>query len=85
MHDYGIMLGQVDLDSVIMTDQTEAAVPRISKFNKARIMYPGSIIKDGQPVGKLLFWAPELCNETPYDFKIDVWSFGAICYYLLSG
>jgi hypothetical protein len=48
MHDYGIIIGQLDLESVVMTDQTDSAVPRISKFNKARIMYPGSTIKDGQ-------------------------------------
>ena len=29
--------------------------------------------------------APEILNEQPYDFKVDVWSFGCILYLLLTG
>ena len=87
LHDYSIILGQIDIDSIIMTDLSDSALPRLSKFSKARIIYPGHTIKehDGVGVGRLLYWAPELCNEQPYDTKIDVWSFGAILFYLLSG
>ena len=71
----------------MMNDKTDVAVPRISKFSKARILYPGQTLKPENTslLGKILYWAPELCDEQPYDQKIDVWSFGVIVFYLLSG
>jgi serine/threonine protein kinase len=41
LHDFGILIGQLDLESIMMTDVSDSAVPRISKFSKARILFPG--------------------------------------------
>ena len=88
MHDYNLLVGQLDLDSILMSDKTELAVPRLNKFSKSKILFPGQTLKeyDAQaPLGRTLYWAPELCMEEAYDFKIDIWSFGVILYFLLTG
>ena len=36
-------------------------------------------------LGSPLYMAPELCAETEYDQRVDVWSTGVIAYILLSG
>ena len=36
-------------------------------------------------LGSPLYMAPELCNGTKYDSKVDVWSVGVIVYVLLAG
>lgn len=36
-------------------------------------------------VGTLLFMAPEIINDSDYDEKVDVYSFGVLIFYILSG
>ena len=36
-------------------------------------------------LGSPLYMAPELCAETEYDEKVDVWSSGVILYILITG
>ena len=36
-------------------------------------------------LGSPLYMAPELCNETQYDNKVDVWATGIITFALLTG
>lgn len=88
MHDYNLIVGQLDMDSILMNEKSDLAVPRINKFSKARILFPGMSLKGVDahaPVGKPFYWAPEICQDEAYDFKIDVWSFGVILYFLLTG
>jgi hypothetical protein len=70
MHEYGILIGQIDIDSILLSDKTPNAVPRICKFDFAQILFPGNNIKDygpDQQLGPVLYWAPEVCLEQPYD------------------
>ena len=41
--------------------------------------------KESLSLGSPLYMAPELCKETQYDFKVDLWAVGVIAYILLSG
>ena len=36
-------------------------------------------------IGTLFFMAPEIINEEKYDEKVDVYSFGVLVYFILSG
>ena len=45
-HEYGLVIGQIDIDSIIMSDKGHNGVPRLSKFDFAQILYPGNTIKD---------------------------------------
>ena len=38
----------------------------------------------GTRVGTPLYLSPELIKQQPYDFKIDIWAFGCVIYYLAS-
>ena len=38
-----------------------------------------------QFAGTPVYMAPELCAETEYDEKVDVWSSGVILYILITG
>ena len=32
-----------------------------------------------------MYMAPELCDQAPYDEKVDVWAVGVIAYILITG
>lgn len=46
-------------------------------------------LNDSQPLysvcGTAFYVSPEMLNESGYDFKVDVWSTGVICFILLCG
>lgn len=49
-----------------MSDKSPSALPRLSKFDHAEILFNGMTIKDyGADVqlGPVLYWAPEVCLE----------------------
>jgi hypothetical protein len=60
------VIGQIDIDSILMSDKTDNQVPRICKFDYAQILYPGNTIKDYSSdvqLGPVLYWAPEVCMD----------------------
>lgn len=83
IHEYGILLGRLDPTTIMMTDRTDSAVPRIMNLSKAVILPPDSKVLE--QVGQVLYFAPEICQNKEYDYKVDIWSFGCILYFLLSG
>lgn len=36
-------------------------------------------------IGTQKYMAPEIINEEPYDEKVDVYSFGVLVYFIISG
>mmetsp|Transcript_52597 Transcript_52597/g.72095 ORF Transcript_52597/g.72095 Transcript_52597/m.72095 type:complete len:106 (+) Transcript_52597:114-431(+) len=53
-------------------------------FSEARMMAAG--IKGFEPnANSIEYMSPQVVNKQPFTTKADVWSLGALCYYLLSG
>jgi len=84
LHEYGIMIGKLNLDTILMTDKSDQAIPRISNLTTARILMPYQKVKD-HTLEFGINWAPEVCLGQSFDLKIDSWSFGTILYHLLTG
>ena len=55
---------------------------RISDFGISKLMSPK---EQNSIVGTLTFMAPEILNEEDYDEKVDVYSFGVLVFFVLSG
>lgn len=47
----------------------------IGDLGLGRVLGPNTALAYSQ-VGTPLYFSPELCEEQPYDFKSDIWSFG---------
>ena len=67
----------------MMSDNTEASVPKLVDFGLAKMIGPNE--KASEPFGTLGYVAPEILKKQPYSFSCDLWSFGCIIYALLSG
>lgn len=67
----------------MMSDTTEAAIPKIVDFGLSKIIGPNE--KANEPFGTVGYVAPEVLMRSPYSFSCDVWSIGCIMYALLSG
>ena len=55
---------------------------RISDFGISKLMSPE---EQNSIVGTQKFMAPEILNEEDYDEKVDVYSFGVLAFFVLSG
>ncbi len=60
MHEYGIMIGKLTIDTILMTDKSDQAIPRISNLSTARILMPYQKVKD-HTLEPSINWAPEVC------------------------
>ena len=68
------------LENIMMTDNTDQAIPKIVDFGLAKIMGPQE--KANEPFGTLGYVAPEILQKKPYSFQCDIWSLGCIVYAL---
>ena len=57
-----------------MTDNTDAAVPKLVDFGLAKMIGPNE--KADEPFGTLGYVAPEVLRKEPYSFSCDLWSLG---------
>jgi len=71
------------LENVMMSDNTDAGVPKLVDFGLAKMIGPNE--KADEPFGTLGYVAPEVLRKEPYSFSCDLWSYGCIIYALLSG
>jgi serine/threonine protein kinase len=84
LHEYGILIGKLKLSTIMMTDNTDQAIPRIYNLSNAMILLPGQ--KSNDHLEELnINLPPEIVAGSAYDHKVDTWSFGVILYYLLTG
>jgi serine/threonine protein kinase len=83
LHSYGIVHRDIKLENVMMSDNTEASVPKLVDFGLAKMIGPNE--KADEPFGTLGYVAPEVLKKEPYSYSCDLWSYGCIMYALLSG
>jgi len=83
LHEQGIMIDNINLRTILMNDQTNDSVPRISNFSRARTLDPNQQIHE-RSANQTLFLAPEICENKPYDLKADCWAFGVVLYFMLA-
>lgn len=83
LHSYGIVHRDLKLENVMMSDNTEASVPKLVDFGLAKLIGPNE--KADEPFGTLGYVAPEVLRKEPYSFSCDLWSYGCIVYALMSG
>ena len=67
----------------MMSDNSEAAIPKLVDFGLAKMIGPNETAVE--PFGTLGYVAPEVLQKQPYSYSCDMWSFGCIIYALLSG
>ena len=83
LHSYGIVHRDLKLENVMMSDNSDVAVPKLVDFGLAKLIGPSE--KADEPFGTLGYVAPEVLRKDPYSFSADIWSIGCILYALLSG
>lgn len=71
-------------DNILLLDDQKSRISaKISGFSHA-IKFTENKKSDGV-VGTIPYIAPEVLFEIPYDYSIDIWSFGCMVYGLLTG
>jgi serine/threonine protein kinase len=83
LHSFGIVHRDLKLENVMMSDESDLAVPKIVDFGLSKIIGPKQTTNE--PFGTLGYVAPEVLRKEPYTFSCDVWSIGCIAYALMSG
>ena len=82
MHNLGIIHRDLKLSNIAMADGNEGDI-RILDFGLSKIIGPGETCTESY--GTPGYAAPEVINEESYRFKADVWSIGAISYFMCTG
>lgn len=83
LHTFGIVHRDIKLENVMMSDQTDKAIPKLADFGLAKMVGPSE--KADEPFGTLGYAAPEVLRKEPYGPACDLWSLGCISYALLCG
>jgi tRNA A-37 threonylcarbamoyl transferase component Bud32 len=82
LHRQGIMHRDIKPENILISD-TDGLVIKIIDFGLSKII-PHSQ-KTNLIVGTLNYTAPEVLKKKTYNYKVDIWSFGILAYYLLCG
>ena len=83
LHQYGIVHRDLKPENILMTDVTDNADIRLVDFGLGKMIGPGE--KCDEPFGTFSYVAPEVLQEKPYDFKVDLFAIGIITYLLVAG
>ena len=83
LHQYGIVHRDLKPENILMTDDTDTADIRLVDFGLGKIIGPGEYCTD--PFGTFSYVAPEILQEKPYRFKVDLFAIGIITYLLVAG
>lgn len=78
LHSQGIVLRDFQMKSVMMSDSSDYANPRLCKFDRAIVLGPEE--KTCGRFGDERYQAPEVKSGGSYDLKADVWSFGILLF-----
>ena len=82
IHEFGIVVRDLDSGKILMTDNSNIGFPRIANLNKAILLGPHEKTED--LYGDIRFKAPEVVQGKKYDSKADCWSFGVIMFLMLA-
>ena len=82
LHQYGIVHRDLKPENILMTDDTDTADIRLVDFGLRKIMGPEETCTE--PFGTFSYVAPEILQEKPYKFKVDLFAIGIITYLLLT-
>lgn len=80
---FGVVHRDLKLENIMMSDDSNRAIPKLIDFGLARILYPGETTTE--PYGTLGYVGPEILKKEPYSYQCDVWSLGCITFALISG
>lgn len=83
LHLFGIVHRDLKLENIMMSDETDLAIPKLIDLGLSFLIGPGQ--SSNERVGTIAYAAPELILSQPYGKSVDVWSLGVIIYVLLSG
>ena len=83
LHEYGVVHRDLKPENILMTDNSSTADIRLVDFGLGKIIGPGEMCND--PFGTFSYVAPEVLQEKPYSFKVDLFAIGIISYLLLAG
>ena len=83
LHEYGIVHRDLKPENILMTDNSNNADIRLVDFGLGKIIGPGVMCHD--PFGTFSYVAPEVLQEKPYSFKVDLFAIGIIAYLLVAG
>jgi serine/threonine protein kinase len=88
LHKENICHRNLKAENLLLKDQNDLSSVWIADFGMAaRILYDS----DGEPLkltercGTAMYMAPEVIAQIPYGCQIDVWSFGVLMYFALTG
>ena len=83
LHAKGIVHRDIKLENIMLSNRNEEGIVRIADFGFSMRLVPEEAVTTA--LGTLGYMAPEMIKSQPYDFSVDVWSFGVLLYNLLSG
>ena len=84
MHDQNVCHRDLKPENMLLSDKTASAEVKITDFGLSK-MYDEQTTVMKTACGTPGYCAPEVLAMAPYDFQVDVWSYGVILYILLCG
>ena len=84
LHSFGIIHRDLKPDNIMISDSSDSHFEvKIKDFCLSKMIGPKEDFAEGY--GTLRFIAPEILMRKPYNNNSDIWSFGIIMYYIMSG
>ena len=77
---FGIIHRDLKLENIGVVDKNNIKV-KLFDFGLSKII--GNNEKTNESYGSFFYFPPEVLNNQSYNYKIDIWPFGIIIYYLL--
>jgi len=76
LHSYGIMHRDLKLENIMMSDDSEEAVPKLVDFGLSKMVGPDE--QANESFGTISYASPEIIRGSYYNKKVDIWSLGVI-------
>ena len=77
---FGIIHRDLKLENIGIIDKNQIKI-KLFDFGLSKII--GNHEKTNESYGSFFYCPPEVLNNQSYDYKVDIWPFGIIIYYLL--
>lgn len=83
MHSYSVVHRDIKLQNVMMSDDTDKAIPKLVDFGFAKIIGPSDLLNEHY--GSHGYTAPEILLKKSYRLEPDIWSLGVLLYSVYAG